>query len=86
MPHTKKADQTHWSDFLRTFINGNKGRLISIEVAVASIGDQPLADSVPLFAIDYGSAGKGNDPVITAGRDEIDDTHKIDAPVEIWES
>ena len=86
MPHTNKVDQTRWSDFLRTFINGSKGRLISIEVAVASIGDQPLADSVPLFAIDYDSVCKGNDLVITAGRDEIDDTHKIDAPVEIWES
>ena len=51
-----------------------------------AIGDQPLTDAAPLFAIDYDPADKGDDLVITTGRDEVDYTHKISAPVEIWES
>ncbi len=30
-------------------------------------------------------ANKGDDLVITTGRDEVDYSHKISAPVEIWE-
>jgi hypothetical protein len=51
-----------------------------------SIGDQPLTDAAPLFAIDYDPANKGDDLVITTGRDEVDYSHKISAPAEIWES
>ena len=86
MAQTKKVDKSRWSEFLRMFSNGNRGRKIAIEVADLAAGDQPLTDAVPLFAIDYDPENKGDDLVITTGRDEIDYSHKISAPAEIWES
>ncbi len=85
MAQTKKIDQERWSEFLSMFSNGNRGRRVAIEVADMAIGDQPLTDAAPLFAIDYDPADKGDDLVITTGRDEVDYTHKISAPVENWE-
>jgi len=86
MAQTKQIDRGRWSDFLRMFSNGNRGRLMAIEIADMADGEQPLADAAPLLAIDFDPAGKGDDLVITTGRDEIDSTHKISAPSEIWES
>ena len=86
MAQTKKIDQGRWSEFLSMFSNGNRGRRVAIEVADLAIGDQPLTEAAPLFAIDYDPANKGDDLVITTGRDEVDYSHKISAPAEIWES
>jgi len=86
MAQTKKIDQGRWSVFLSMFSNGNRGRRVAIEVADLAIGDQPLTEAAPLFAIDYDPANKGDDLVITTGRDEVDYSHKINAPAEIWES
>jgi len=86
MAQTKKIDQGRWSEFLSMFSNGNRGRLVAIDVADMAIGDQPLTDAAPLFAIDYDPANKGDDLVITTGRDDVDYSHTISAPVEIWES
>jgi hypothetical protein len=86
MAQTKQIDQGRWSEFLSMFSNGNRGRLIAIEIADMADGDQPLADAAPLFAIDFDPAGKGDDMVITTGRDDVDYTHKISDPLEIWES
>jgi hypothetical protein len=33
MAQTKKIDQGRWSEFLSRFSNGNRGRLVGIEVA-----------------------------------------------------
>ena len=86
MAQTKKMDQDSWSEFLSIFSNGNRGRMVAIEVADMATGDQPLTDAAPLFAIDYDPANKGDDLVITTGRDELDYSHTISAPAEIWES
>ena len=85
MAQTKQIDRGRWSDFLRMFSNGNRGRLMAIEIADTADGDQPLADAAPLLSIDFDPAGKGDDLVITTGRDQIDSAHKISAPLEIWE-
>ena len=86
MAQTKQIDRGRWSEFLRMFSNGNRGRLMAIEIADTATGAQALADAAPLFAIDFNPASKGEDLVITTGRGEIDSTHKISDPLEIWES
>jgi hypothetical protein len=86
MAQTKKIDQGRWPEYLSMLSNGNRGRTITIEMADMAIGDQPLSDAAPLFAIDFDPAGKGNDLVLTTGRDEVDYTHTIGHPAEIWES
>ena len=85
MTQTKKVDIGRWSDFLVIFSESNRGRSISIEVVNASIGDQILMKGSPLSAIDYDPAGKGDDLVISTGRESIDASHRIDGPEEIWE-
>jgi hypothetical protein len=85
MAQTKQIDQGRWSEYLSMFSNGNRGRLMAIEIADMADGDQPLAAAAPLLAIDFDPAGKGDDLVITTGRDQIDSAHKISAPLEIWE-
>jgi hypothetical protein len=86
MAQTKQIDQGRWSEFLSMFSNGNRGRLVAIEIADMADGDQPLSDAAPLFAVDFDPAGKGDDMVITTGRDDVDYTHKISDPLEVWES
>jgi hypothetical protein len=80
MAQTKKIDQERWAEYLSMFSNGNRGRMISIEVE-----SQMLADAMPLFAIDYDPVNKGDDLVITTGTDKVEYTHTISAPKEIWE-
>jgi len=86
MAQTKKLDQQRWSEFLSMFSNGNRGRMIGIEIEDMATGDLPVADSLPLLAIDYDSTDKGNDLVITTGKDAVDYSHTINAPTEIWEA
>ena len=85
MAQTKEIDQERWPEFLIMFSNGNRGRSIAIEVVGVAPGHQPLTDTAPLFAIDYEPTNKGDDLVITTGRDEVDYTHTISAPAGIWE-
>ena len=85
MAQTKKLEQDHWAEYLSMFTNGNRGRMIAIEVEGGEMGSQTLTDAMPLLAIDYDSVNKGDDLVITMGLDKIDFTHTIIDPVEIWE-
>ena len=86
MAQTKQVQKERWLEWVSMFSNGNRGRKIAIEIVGPAEGDQPLTGAAPLFAVDYDPEGKGDDLVITTGRDEIDYTHKISAPAEIWES
>ena len=86
MAQSKRIDQGRWSAFLSMFSNGNRGRMIAVEVVDMANGDQPLTEAASLLAIDYDPADKGDDLVITTGRDGVDYSHTISDPVEIWES
>ena len=78
--------QERWQDFFVTFSNGNKGRELSLEVCDSESGDQAAVKQGPLMAVDYDPVGKGNDIVITTGVDQIDYSHTIKAPVEVWQA
>jgi len=85
MAQTKKLGQECWQEYLGMFSSGNRGRMITIELADISVGNQSLVDLVPLLAIDYDPENKGDDLVITTGMDAVEYTHRISAPGEIWE-
>ena len=74
-----------WSDFFVTFSNGNRGRSIVIKVDDPSLGIARLDSGVPLMAMGFDPAGKGDDIVVTIGRESIDWTHIVNAPLEIVE-
>ena len=81
-----QVNQEEWPNFFVTFSNGNRGRSISLEIFSAESGDIAAKKQGPLMAVDYDPAGKGNDIVITTGTDEIDYSHRIPAPVEVWKA
>lgn len=85
MLKTKQLPQADWLGYFSAFSNVNKGRLIDIEVIGMANGDQPLAKSSPLFAIDYDPVSKGDNCTITTGDNSIDYTHTINSPTEIWQ-
>jgi hypothetical protein len=85
MTQSKRIDQDRWAGFLSRFSFGYRGRMVAIEVSDMEIGDKMLTDAAPLFAIDYDPANKGDALTISTGLDDVDYTHKISAPVEIFE-
>jgi hypothetical protein len=75
-----------WKDFFVTFSNGNRGRVLSLEVLDSEFGDSGQVKQGNLLAVDYDPVGKGNDIVVTTGVDEVDYSHTIEAPVEVWKA
>jgi hypothetical protein len=81
-----QVPREEWQDFLVTFSNGNRGRELSLEVFDGDSGDAGQAKQGKLMAVDYDPVDKGNDIVLTTGVDEVDYTHTIKAPVEVWKA
>ncbi len=75
-----------WPDFFVSVTNGNRGRMLSIEVFDSESGDLGAAKQGKLMAIDYDPVDKGNDIVVTTGVDEIEYSHTIEAPVEVFKA
>jgi hypothetical protein len=80
----KQIPSERWVEFFDMFSNGNRGRLIAVEIVDLDLGDQTLISNAPLMAMVYDPVGKGNDLVIETGRDTVSYGHTIDAPTEVW--
>ena len=78
-----QISQDDWKDFFVTFSNGNRGRMLSVEVLDSESGDTGQMRQGKLMAVDYDPVGKGNDIVVTTGDTEVEYTHTIEAPVEV---
>ena len=61
------------------------GRRVNIET-LSSAEDWKVASQAPLLAIDYDPVGKGDDVVISLGRDSLAASHVVPAPQELWEA
>ena len=81
----RQIDREMWPDFCVTFSNGNRGRLLRIEVHQDDQGDNQVVGSGPLLGVAFHPLGKGNDIVVTTGREEVEYTHRIPAPIEVQE-
>jgi hypothetical protein len=81
-----QVPREEWKDFFVTFSNGNRGRMLSLEVLDPESGDSGQFKQGKLLAVDYDPVDKGNDIVVTTGTDEVDYTHTIEAPVEVWQA
>jgi hypothetical protein len=79
-----QVPREEWKDFFVTFSNGNRGRMLSLEVLDPESGDSGQVKQGKLLALDYDPVDKGNDIVVTTGVDEVDYSHTIEAPVEVW--
>jgi hypothetical protein len=83
---TKAIPVERWGEWCDLFTNGNRGRLIGIEIVDSEMGAQTLADSVTLVAIDHDPAGKGNDFVISYGDEGAPTRHTVPGPVALWQA
>jgi hypothetical protein len=83
---TKEIAAERWAEWCDLFTNGNRGRLISIELVSDELGAEPLADNATLAAIDYDPAGKGNDFVISYGDEQSPYRHVASEPVALWQA
>jgi hypothetical protein len=83
---TKKIPAGRWAEWCGTFTNGNRGRLIKIELVSDELGAEPLADGAALIAVDFDPAGKGKNFVISTGDETAPSTHVIARPVALWQA
>ncbi len=83
---TKKIPTERWANWSATFTNGNRGRLIKIELVGDEAGAEPLADGAALVALDYDPAGKGNNFVISYGDEAAPSSHVVTGPVTVWQA
>jgi hypothetical protein len=83
---TKKIPAKRWADWSVTFTDGNRGRLMKIELVSDEMGAEPLADGAALVALDYDPAGKGNNFVISYGDEAAPSSHVVVGPVALWQA
>lgn len=85
MSINKQIPTEQWVEFFDTFTNGNKGRLIDLEVLDQELGDEIPVKEQPLWSLIYDPVDKGNDLIIEIGREQVAYAHTIDSPNEVWQ-
>jgi hypothetical protein len=83
---TRDIPADRWEAWCDTFTNGNRGRLIRIEIVGDELGAEPLVDGAVLVALDYDPAGKGNNFVISYGDEAAPSSHVVADPVALWQA
>jgi len=82
----KKIPAERWAKWADTFTNGNRGRLLKIEMVSDELGAESLADGAALVAIDYDPAGKSNSFLISYGDETAPSSHVVAGPVALWQA
>ena len=58
---------------------------MKIECTDSESGATGVVAEGDFMGIDYDPVGKGNDIFISLGKSELDSSHSVSAPVEVWE-
>ena len=82
---TKKIPAKRWADWSVTFTDGNRGRVLKIELVSDEAGAEPLVNGAPLVALDYDPAGKGSNFVFSYGDEAAPSSHVVAGPVALWQ-
>jgi hypothetical protein len=82
----KQIPQDRWVEFFDQFTNGNRGRLIKLEIVDQESGDEISIQNAPLWSLVYDPVDKGNDLMIATGRDEVTYAHTVLAPKIVLEA
>ena len=83
---SKQIPQERWLEFFDLLSDGNRGRMIAIEVINPEIGDEELIKNAPLLSLVYDPPKKGNDLMIETGKEQVNYAHTVTAPTEVWEA
>ena len=85
MARSKQIEHARRTNFAVTFSNGNKGRTAKLELVGGDVGAQTLVSRGSFFALDRDPEGKGDDVVISMGKEAPELSHTVDRPSEIWQ-
>ena len=85
MHHTREIPREVWSDYLTLLSGITRSQWVRIEAGSTDIGEQPLAQRLPLIDIDFVEKGSGRDAIeVTVGRPGEEITHRIFHPDHIY--
>ena len=79
-----QVPRDEWLSFFDDFAHDNAGRLITLETFGETVGDEQLAERVPLLSINYDPRDKGDVLRIATGIREVEYEHRIASPKEVW--
>lgn len=85
MHHTREIPRDGWFDYLSRVASSEREHLVRIEAAGAEMGDQPVAERLPLVDIELEKKGSDSGVIeVTVGRPGDEITHRILAPDHIY--
>lgn len=85
MSINKQIPAEQWGEFFDTFANGNKGRLMDLELIDRELGHETPVTEQSLWSLIYDPVNKGNNVTIEIGRDRVAYGHTIETPKEVWQ-
>jgi hypothetical protein len=85
MHHTREIPREVWSDYLTLLSSITRTQCVRIEAGSADIGEQTLAQRLPLIDIGFAEKGSGAGAIeVTVGRPGEEITHRILHPEHIY--
>jgi hypothetical protein len=85
MHHTREIPREVWSDYLTLLSGMTRRQWVRIEAASADIGEQTLAQRLPLIDISFVEKGSGRGAIeLMVGRPGEEITHRIFHPERIY--
>jgi len=85
MHHTREIPREVWSDYLTLLSGITRSQWVRIEAGSTDIGEQPLAQRLPLIDITFVEKGSGRDAIeLTVGREGEEITHRIFHPDHLY--
>jgi hypothetical protein len=85
MHHTREVPREVWSDYLTLLSSITQAQCVRIEAGSMELGEQQLAQRLPLVDISFEEKGSGKGTVeVTVGRPGEEITHRILHPDHIY--
>ena len=85
MHYTREVPREVWSDYLTLLSSITQAQCVRIEAGSVELGEQTLAQRLPLVDISYEEKGSGRGSVeVTVGRPGEEITHRILHPGHIY--
>jgi hypothetical protein len=80
---TKAIERDRWVEFFDQLSDGNRGRIITLEVIDPEFGEEILCHGQPLFSVVYDPVAKGNVISIELGQEAVCYSHAVHEPKEV---
>jgi hypothetical protein len=85
MHHTREIPREVWSDYLTLLSSMNRTQSVRIEADSMQIGEQQLAQRLPLLSISLEEKGSSQGSIeVTVGRPGEEITHRISRPTRLY--